>query len=303
MKMRKLLAMALSLFLPLCFLPGALAEGEPNALLEEDVHLTDSIRDTLGAGGLTDTRKMVAEDAGITVTLDECIADSNHIRVAFHVSGVIIPDDERPAFTGIRVEVPGLENDGEPATAGFFNWVEDNRILWNDENGDMTYFFAAYTDQEDFTFEGKQITVMLEKLVYDRYGDDDETIADGKWVFTWDLRCTNQQRSLMGLNLEIPQTKAVLTDVTIGPMHMTANLVVPGYFDGESPYITGFILKDGNEIYHMMESISTSPEDRKKATVYHAYFYNRVIEPDQVASLLFGDRSWGYGETVTVDLP
>ncbi len=287
----------------LCVLTGAAAERDPNALLEDNLKITDSIRELFREDGLIDTQKIRVENAGIAVTLDECVADARHIRAAFRVSGVMIPDEEQPLFDGIRIVVPGLDNDGEAASAGFINWVEDRRIVWNDAGGDATFFFACYTDQEGFSFAGKEITVTLEKLVYSRYGGEDKVVADGKWEFSWELHCTEKERQLAGLELEVPETRAVLTDLAIAPMHMAASLVVPGYFDGEAPYITGVVMQDGTAVTGMMESTSMSPQDRKKATCSHVYFFNRVIDPDQVAALLFTNELWDRGTTVTVPLP
>ena len=37
--------------------------------------------------------------------------------------------------------------------------------------------------------------------------------------------------------------------------------------------------------------------------VEEACFFNRVIDPDQVAALLIGSHAWGYGASVFVELP
>lgn len=300
MKMRKWLAAIAALIMTVCLLAGACAEGDPNALLEEDLKITDAIREAFWNERLIDTRKEYVEDAGITVMLDECVGDAHHIRAAFRVSGRHFTEDDRPEFRHIRIEVPGLDND-EPASSGFINWVENGRILWNDRAGDATFFFAAYTDQEGFSFDEKEITVTLETLGIEGV---QKPVANGKWVFSWDLRCSEKKQEWTGLDLEIPDAGgAKLNDVAFGPMHLTAHLTVPGHPGVDAPYVSGFVLKDGTRIEHAMESVSTGPVEGAEELVEEACFFNRVIDPDQVAALLIGSHAWGYGASVFVELP
>ncbi len=303
MKMRKWLAAIAALIMTVCLLAGACAEGDPNARLEEDLKITDAIRAAFDNQRLVDTRKEYVEDKGITVMLDECVGDAHHIRAAFRVSGRRFTGDERPEFRHIRIDVPGLDNyNGEPSTSGFFNWFEDGEIRWNERyDGTATFFFAAYTDQEGFSFDGKEITVTLETLGVDGV---QKPVANGKWVFSWDLRCSEKKQEWTGLDLEIPDAGgAKLQDVAFGPMHLTAHLTVPGHPGVDAPYVSGFVLKDGTRIEHAMESVSTGPVEGAEELVEEACFFNRVIDPDQVAALLISSHAWGYNVSILVELP
>ena len=156
MKMRKWLAAIAALIMTVCLLAGACAEGDPNALLEEDLKITDAIREAFWDERLIDTRKEYVEDAGITVMLDECVGDAHHIRAAFRVSGRHFTEDDRPEFRHIRIEVPGLDND-EPASSGFINWVENGRILGfyplNDEGvARMRWYFLSESEESTSRF-------------------------------------------------------------------------------------------------------------------------------------------------------
>lgn len=316
--MKKISGFALALALLLILsMAVAIAEGlfPWTRGLEDNLLVTDEIKEAYKETDLFDEPRLSVTQNGVTVTLDQCVVDTNAAYIAFRVQGYAPELGRKPAFDGITVEMDDTGRRAGGWDAQFFNGLvtgPDGRGMYPDgrvpedfsklpyanENGDLLYIISMRDDGDDFSYVGKTIHVTLKDLgAYSTYEFMDMEVAvEGTWEFEWTLKGTDKHLELTGLNLPIGENGSVLTAVYLSPIHVKLEMNVPRHpeadedeFDLYAPYFRGVALKDGT-VYDL---ISGGGADRYLDKTGEAYrsmcALSRIIEPDQVAALIFTD--------------
>ena len=283
--------------------------------LEDNLQVTDEIKEVYKETELFDEPRLSVTQNGVTVTLDQCIVDTNAAYIAFRVQGYAPELGRQPEFGGITVEMDDTGRhaggwdakffDGLVASPDGFAVYSDGRVPedygklpYANENGELLYIISMRDDGDDFSYVGKTIHVTLKDLGV--YSADKlmnmEVAVEGTWEFEWTLKGTDKHLELTGLNLPIGENGSVLTAVHLSPIHVKLEMNVPRHpeadedeFDLYAPYFRGVVLKDGT-VYDL---ISGGGADGYLAQTGEAYrsmcALSRIIEPDQVAALIFTD--------------
>lgn len=283
--------------------------------LEDRLQVTDEIKDAYKEEELFDEPQLSVTQNGVTVTLDQCIVDTHAAYIAFRVQGYAPELGKQPAFDGTDVDLVDAQDRGTSGWgSSFFDGLvtgPDGRGMYPDgripedfgklpyanENGDLLYVISMRADGEAFSYVGKKIHVTLKDLgVYaNKWGDVDVAVA-GTWEFEWTLKGTDKRLELNDLNLPIGENGSVLTAVRLSPIHVRLEMNVPRHpeadpdeFDLYAPYFRGVVLKDGTE-YDLISNGGVGGYLDETGEAYRAMSaLSRVIEPDQVAALLFTD--------------
>ncbi len=182
---------------------------------------------------------------------------------------------------------------------------------------------------------GRTVSLTLSRLytypvTYGAISAEDKVpIAEGPWVLTWIIDGSDDQRSWT-LNEALGDTGITLTDVTLSPIsaHIQYDCPEPHYYEvdtidpdgnhgtdvciAEPPVLHQIVLKDGTVYTDVLGAGSAGPDALNESELTDGYTYavdmslNHVIDPDEVAALVFREVGIGDGHggaMYTVPLP
>ena len=293
--------------------------------LEDGLQVTEQIKDVYKETELFDEPQMSVTQNGVTITLDQCIVDTNAAYIAFRVKGYEPELGKQPAFDQISIEVGEPHDQSTGWFAGFFDGMitspdgtavyPDGRIPedyaqlpYANAEGELLYVITMNaSDDGAFSYVGKKAHAVLKGLgTYDNRGGV-QVAVEGTWEFEWTLKGTDRHLDLTGLSLPIGQTGAMLTGVRLSPIHVKLLMNVPRVpapeeeDDTNAPYFMGVILKDGTVYTPIANGGGGGYLDAESNDFRAMYGLSRIIEPEQVATLLLYDRN--QEEQVEVRLP
>ena len=255
---------------------------------------------------------LVAEDQGITVTLQDCIVDNYCLRITFSVAGYEQPILGSPAFG----ESGGFLIDGEvpKASAGFefYNGSytdAEGRMQTDPEvnnyrlsDGTMEYVVTMRSREKGY-FLGKRAHLKLCDLgqITEKAGVF-ETKISGTWEFDWILSGTSESIEKVDLSLPVGTSRAVLTGAEISPVSVSVTLSaeteqkneVYRTEDGERQVhvtrdaeigVVGFCMSDGT-IYEQYPFGSGSVF-MQDGSIHEQWMLNRILDIDEVRGLVF----------------
>ena len=270
-------------------------------------------------------------DQGVTVTAKEILVDKNFAWLSFEVAGFTPEDGKQPGFavasvTGKDDESP-LEGSGSIGN-GFYDGLisgMDGRAQYDDgtpyeteadgsivmhyvnEDGTMEYRISMMASK-DGSFIGKELHVELQGLgVYEEEKASDVAVkVDGDWAFDLTLPGSDQAQTFE-LNAELSGSGATVSKVVLTPLSATISYDFPyeeeteigtnengeetiSHTFAEPPYFLGFRMKDGSDIYAMGGG-SSGYEDENKEVYQVVESYERVVDVNQIESLLFKKSS------------
>ena len=273
---------------------------------------------------------MEVTSEGIRVKPMELIADGHFVHAAFQVSGYDLADGEEPCFENVVVYTGEDENaqDGwVNMGGGFYDGIvsnnngepvyEDGTPLASDETGNIVehykaadgtleYVMTLYKTDPDESLLGQTLHVHFENL-----GTVEKTEfmngIGGTWEFDIPVSGKDAAKS-WELNTALKNANVTVLSAAISPISIRVDYEVIGELqvqedDNGLPNVGGVVLKDGSRVLYLLNGGQSGYQKGSDTQAYLLATFDRVIDVDQVQSLLFrlhaGDQPEEY---VTVDL-
>ena len=274
---------------------------------------------------------MEVTSEGITVKPMELIADGHFVHAAFQVSGYDLADGEEPCFENVVVYTGEDENaqDGWVNMSGsFYDGIvsnnngepvyEDGTPLASDETGNIVehykaadgtleYVMTLYKTDPDESLLGQTLHVCFENLGTVEKTEFMDRIG-GTWEFDIPVSGKDAAKSCE-LNTALENVNVTVRSAAISPISIRVDYEVTGELqvqedDNGLPNVGGVVLKDGSKVLYLLNGGQSGYQKGSDTQAYLLATFDRVIDVDQVQSLLFrlhaGDQPEEY---VTVDLP
>lgn len=274
---------------------------------------------------------MEVTSEGITVKPMELIADGHFVHAAFQVSGYDLADGEEPCFENVVVYTGEDENaqDGwVNMGGGFYDGIvsnnngepvyEDGTPLASDETGNIVehykaadgtleYVMTLYKTDPDESLLGQTLHVCFENLGTVEKTEFMDGIG-GTWEFDIPISGKDAAKSCE-LNTALENVNVTVRSAAISPISIRVDYEVSGELqtqedDNGLPNVGGVVLKDGSRVLYLLNGGQSGYQKGSDTQAYLLATFDRVIDVDQVQSLLFrlhaGDQPEEY---VTVDLP
>ena len=302
--------------------------------MQGNIQATEEQQKDLAEQGMVtegpDLSNMEVTSEGITVKPTELVADGHFVHVAFQIAGYDLADGEEPCFEEVRVYTGEDENaeDGWVNMSGsFYNGIiannngepvyEDGTPLesgdfaehYKAEDGTLEYVMTLYktdTDPEE-SLLGQTIHVLLKNLGTVKKTEFMNEI-DGTWKFDIPVNGKDTAKSFE-LNTVLENANITVLSAAISPISIRVDYEVTGELqtqedDNGLPTVGGVVLKDGSKVLYLLNGGQSGYQKDSDTHAYLLATFDRVIDVDQVQSLLFrlhaGDQPEEY---VTVDLP
>lgn len=302
--------------------------------MQGNIQATEEQQKDLAEQGMvtegSDLSNMEVTSEGITVKPTELVADGHFVHVAFQIAGYDLADGEEPCFEEVRVYTGEDENaeDGWVNMSGsFYNGIiannngepvyEDGTPLesgdfaehYKAEDGTLEYVMTLYktdTDPEE-SLLGQTIHVLLKNLGTVKKAEFMNGIG-GTWKFDIPVNGKDTAKSFE-LNTVLENANITVLSAAISPISIRVDYEVTGELqtqedDNGLPEVSGVVLKDGSRLLYLFNGGQSGYWEGSDTQAYLLATFDRVIDVDQVQSLLFrlhaGDQPEEY---VTVDLP
>ena len=302
--------------------------------MQGNIQATEEQQKDLAEQGMVtegpDLSNMEVTSEGITVKPTELVADGHFVHVAFQIAGYDLADGEEPCFEEVRVYTGEDENaeDGWVNMSGsFYNGIiannngepvyEDGTPLesgdfaehYKAEDGTLEYVMTLYktdTDPEE-SLLGQTIHVLLKNLGTVKKAEFMNGIG-GTWEFDIPVSGKDAAKS-WELNTALKNANVTVLSAAISPISIRVDYEVTGELqvqedDNGLPNVGGVVLKDGSRVLYLLNGGQSGYQKGSDMQAYLLATFDRVIDVDQVQSLLFrlhaGDQPEEY---VTVDLP
>lgn len=249
----------------------------------------------------------------VTVTPTTVIADEKCAHISFCVEGYSVEGNMDPSFEDTLVYIGNDVNDQNgwlDMGAGFYDGIvsdengnavyedgtpiqgdEEGRIIshYKDENGNMEYVINVMVADMEKSLLGKTLHISLnnigtvEKATY-------TNVMSGSWEF--DIKLPEITSAVkIPVNKEVEGTYMILDNIDISPISIVmnyksqGNVVIKEDMNG-IPYFCGVVLKDGTRLCYLGNGGSSGYVDEQMTWGYSLEMFNRVIEPNEVVSVL-----------------
>ncbi len=264
---------------------------------------------------------------GVSIIAEQSITDHYFSHIVFRIEGASLPDGAEPAFERINISVDGTDDfnwtagfydglivgqDGRPAYADGtpIDFESDERIeKFVRDDGSMEYAITLSCHDKG-GFIDKNIHVELVNLGTVAKAEYLDTLVEDTWSFDWNLQ-GKDSTEIYTLQASLGDTGATVTRAELSPISIYVEYDFPMKEvteeginqDGEvftartfaePPMLAGVKLKDGTLYPYLMEGGSMGYEEDDLGTYTVTLSTNRVIDVEQVESLLF-IKSWPDG--------
>ena len=265
---------------------------------------------------------------GVTVKPTGIVADERMVYLSFSVEGLTIPEDAEPGFDSVNLS---LEESGEQEdnwlnmSGSFYNGIvsdaEGNPIYDNgepiqfyengnliehyaDADGNFEYIMTAYPGDGEQSLLGQTLHVTFENLGT-LYKTQFAGVVEGVWNFVLTIPEKSSAKHIE-VNLPVEGTVFTVESVELSPVSIQLNYRVEGTVaaDGDSngiPEFQGVVLRDGTRLSYLGDGGMSDFTDAEQRGAYMRSGFERVIEPDQVKTLLL--QIMGAPQIYTVELP
>lgn len=301
--------------------------------LSEGFQVTEEQKTQLEESNMTTFMSQSCTDQGITVTTIQSITDNYYTHIALKVEGYELEDGKQPDFETLKVTVDGNEDiwagggfyDGLIGGAdGYVVYADGTPIDYNEEinghyiqeDGSLEYQIFLKNREKGY-FINKPIHLELNNLGTVSKAEYFNEIT-GTWSFDWDLQGSEDKKECT-LNVPLGDTDATVIKASITPISLRAEYEFPRrkktvnyidengeeksvLWDADPPALTGIKMKDGT----LYPFISLGPDstgyESEDSDIYTMTIpIDRIIDVDQVESLLFSNTYAEEGETTTED--
>ncbi len=260
-----------------------------------------------------DSASLAVTDQGVTIAPDTVVVDDRFVYMSFSISNYSVEEGMEPGFETVtvyqgdnpqedaaRVNMSGsmyngiipdengspVYEDGTPIAS-----YEDGRIIchYTDDNGNMEYIIQASIVDENDSFLGKTMHVNFTNLGTLAKAAFTPSV-NGNWDFEITLPDTSSSQTIT-VGQKVAGTDFTIEDINISPISMKVNYsVTKAPSENEDnlgiPDVMGVILKDGTRIPYLTDGGGSGYTDSSMHNAYQIAGYNRVIDVDEVASLI-----------------
>ena len=288
--------------------------------LEEGLQTTAEQRQMMEDSQMASFVGQSVTQGDVTVTAQQSIVDNYFAHLSFKVEGYQVEDGVQPGFSGMSIVVGNDEDYTGGWSASFYNGLisgSDGRALHADgtplangekisytmEDGSMEFQVEMMSEEKGY-FINQPIHVELTGLGY--YGGKAEDVvveAEGDWTFDWTLTGSDAVKKYE-LNMVLEDSGAVVLQAELSPISASITYEFPRQEEtelamdengrefthimyAEPPYFTGVRMKDGT-IYTGLSGGGVGDYMSEESDIYECTTaLNRVIDVEQVESLLF----------------
>ena len=251
-----------------------------------------------------------ASNLGVTVALQQSMADSYYAFCSFQVDGYQPPENRQPAFQKITYSFEGVEDTAGSRTIshGFAFWYDitkesDGTLSTNylKSDGTLEYHINFFSRGDKDVFLDRTVHVEFQDLGYftGKTGEI-EVEVEGTWALEWNLP---QARTItVPLNQPLSDTGITLLEAEISPLSLRITYDSPLIVWKSMP-LTGVKLTDGTLLTGI--AIKTDFSDRHETR----FPIEPLLDIDNVEGLLFMESYPENGAALTeenlyiVDLP
>lgn len=305
--------------------------------MKEELRISEEQQKNLEANGMAAFSDASVTDAGVTVTAQQSITDNYYTYLSFKVEGYSVEKGVQPDFETISVTANGQDvswggrfydgmisgNDGmvvnadgsAPETEADGSMIE-NYVM---DDGSLEYHMILKSHERGF-FTGKQLHVELENLgtvAKAQYFPD----IEGSWKLDMTLGGADTAKYIE-TNEKLGDTETIVTGVELSPVSMRITYDFPKTeprmeeFEDENgeiqtvawpaqpPFAFGIRLKDGTVMKYISAGSESTGYTSEEGQEYVVSFpLDRVIDPDQVETVLFSEYDEENGEQLTYEVP
>lgn len=305
--------------------------------MKEELRISEEQQKNLEANGMAAFSDASVTDAGVTVTAQQSITDNYYTYLSFKVEGYSVEKGVQPDFETISVTANGQDvswggrfydgmisgNDGmvvnadgsAPETEADGSMIE-NYVM---DDGSLEYHMILKSHEKGF-FTGKQLHVELENLgtvAKAQYFPD----IEGNWILDMTLGGADTAKYIE-TNEKLGDTETIVTGVELSPVSMRITYDFPKTepqmeeFEDENgeiqtiawpaqpPFAFGIRLKDGTVMKYISAGSESTGYTSEKGQEYVVSFpLDRVIDPDQVKTVLFSEYDEENGKQLTYEVP
>lgn len=258
---------------------------------------------------------------GVTVAPHTVIVDERFAYLSFTISGYTPEEGKEPGFEDVAVDSDDVtldmsgtmydgivcDENGSPVydDGTSIEFAEDGEIVshYLDENGNLEYIIQAHVSDENASVLGKTIHVDFKNLGT-LYKTEYTNALDGSWAFDIKLQDVSSAKSFE-VNQKIEGTDFTLTKAEVSPISMKVEYTTdqaPEIHEDSIgvPVVMGVVMKDGTRLPYLADGGSTGYKDDTQKEAYNMFGYDRVIDVDQVQSLIILPKDGA--DTVEVDI-
>ena len=305
--------------------------------MKEELRISEEQQKNLEANGMAVFSDASVTDAGVTVTAQQSITDNYYTYLSFKVEGYSVEKGVQPDFETISVTADGQDvswggrfydgmisgNDGmfvnadgsEPETEADGSMIENYMM----DDGSLEYHMILKSHEKGF-FTGKQLHVELENLgtvAKAQYFPD----IEGNWILDMTLGGADTARYIETCE-KLGDTETIVTGVELSPVSMRVTYDFPKTeprmeeFEDENgeiqtvawpaqpPFAFGIRLKDGTVMKYISAGSESTGYTSEEGQEYVVSFpLDRVIDPDQVKTVLFSEYDEENGKQLTYEVP
>ena len=229
---------------------------------------------------------------GVTISVEQTVIDSNSARIALRIEGFMLPDGAYPDIG------PGwqLTFGGERATNMTGGFVEgrdaEDRLIFTDTDGSLEFDFHASDTRTGFSFEGKEISLVIDSLGTGDKGQY-EPLVEGPWELHWTPVGNGDLRS-MQTDLPVGNTGLRLLSAELAPVSAEVMLKLPLLWEGYKTLesyelqLVGVRLQNGEVLTNIYgPPVEEGYADIDNLVLKLSYTSHKIVRPDQVDALLF----------------
>lgn len=305
--------------------------------MKEELRISAEQQKNLEANGMAAFSDASVTDAGVTVTAQQSITDNYYTYLSFKVEGYSVEKGVQPDFETISVTANGQDvswggrfydgmisgDDGmlvnadgaAPETEADGSMIE-NYVM---DDGSLEYHMILKSHERGF-FTGKQLHVELENLgtvAKAQYFPD----IEGSWKLDMTLGGADTAKYIE-TNEKLGDTETIVTGVELSPVSMRITYDFPKTeprmeeFEDENgeiqtvawpaqpPFAFGIRLKDGTVMKYISAGSESTGYTSEEGQEYVVSFpLDRVIDPDQVETVLFSEYDEENGKQLTYEVP
>ncbi len=305
--------------------------------MKEELRISEEQQKNLEANGMAAFSDASVTDAGVTVTAQQSITDNYYTYLSFKVEGYSVEKGVQPDFETISVTADGqnvswggsfydgmisgddgmvVNADGSaPETEADGSMIE-NYVM---DDGSLEYHMILKSHEKGF-FTGKQLHVELENLgtvAKAQYFPD----IEGSWKLDMTLGGADTAKYIE-TNEKLGDTETIVTGVELSPVSMRITYDFPKTeprmeeFEDENgeiqtiawpaqpPFAFGIRLKDGTVMKYISAGSESTGYTSEEGQEYVVSFpLDRVIDPDQVETVLFREYDEENGKQLTYEVP
>lgn len=299
--------------------------------LQESLQVTAEQQKSLEDNQMSSYVGQSVTKGDVTVTAQQCIVDNYFAHLSFKVEGYEVEDGQQPGFSDAIITVGDEEDYTGGWTASFYDGLipgmdgkaihaddgtpltEDETISYTMEDGSLEFHVEMMSDLRG-AFLNKPIHVELKDLgIYGGKAEDVVVEAEGDWTFDWVLAGGDEMKQVE-LDTPLGDSGATVVQAEISPISVSVTYDFPRQEETEiavdengeesvhttfkeAPSFTGVRLKDGT-IYTGISGAGVTGYESEDSEQYRDISaLQRVIDVDQVESLLF-IKSYPEGEQV-----